>query len=371
MIGACLLIAFFSLGTGMLMPFFPLWLDARGLSAAEISMILAIPAVIRSGGSPVFSYFGDLFGRRRFIRVIAALNVLLVCLLFVSYDFWPILALAVVIYAGAQSLPIQIDGIIIGLVRRKVVRSYGSIKAFGSTAYVGASLLAVPVLSWLGPDGVLIWYLLTLGCLALASTQISPGLTGRDAGQDGARRASVWLQPRLVIVIAAGALVQGTHNGFIAFGAIQMTELGFPNAVIALAIAAGSGSEVLMFAFSYLLIDRLTPIRWIAVGAVAALLRWTAMAWVEMPVLMVGLQLLHALSFGATYIGIIGHITAHVEERQIAAAQGMYVTFFGGFAALLTYAMGQIFETWDGMSFLLPALASAVSLGLLAFRRLL
>jgi hypothetical protein len=38
----------FYLGTGVFMPFFPVWLSGRGLSAAEIGYVVSTPFILRS-----------------------------------------------------------------------------------------------------------------------------------------------------------------------------------------------------------------------------------------------------------------------------------------------------------------------------------
>ena len=44
------------------------------------------------------------------------------------------MVLAAITYIAWDNAPLQMDAIAIGLIRRKIVASYGTIRAFGSTA---------------------------------------------------------------------------------------------------------------------------------------------------------------------------------------------------------------------------------------------
>src|SRR3546814_930875 len=55
--------AFFA-ASGVTMPFWPLWLDARGLTATGISMVMTAALWVRIGTTPVITNWVDRTGRR-------------------------------------------------------------------------------------------------------------------------------------------------------------------------------------------------------------------------------------------------------------------------------------------------------------------
>ena len=56
--------AYFFFG-GVQLPFFPLWLEARGLDAGTIGLVIAVPTVVRIVATPVITHQAD---RRRALK---------------------------------------------------------------------------------------------------------------------------------------------------------------------------------------------------------------------------------------------------------------------------------------------------------------
>ena len=49
--------AYFFFG-GVQLPFFPLWLEARGLDARTIGMVIAVPTLVRIVATPIITHAG-------------------------------------------------------------------------------------------------------------------------------------------------------------------------------------------------------------------------------------------------------------------------------------------------------------------------
>ena len=109
--------------------------------------------------APLFGYVGDRFGQRNVVRATTAIGLAAGCCLPFASPFWPIMVLAAITYIAWQSAPLQMDAIAIGLIRRKIVSSYGTIRAFGSTAFIVANLTGGFVVGSFGTDAVLIYFL--------------------------------------------------------------------------------------------------------------------------------------------------------------------------------------------------------------------
>ena len=53
------------LAVGILLPFWPAWLEFRGLSAAEIALILSVGVWIRAFANPFIAHFADKSARTK------------------------------------------------------------------------------------------------------------------------------------------------------------------------------------------------------------------------------------------------------------------------------------------------------------------
>jgi PPP family 3-phenylpropionic acid transporter len=92
-----------------------------------------------------------------------------------------------------------------------------------------------------------------------------------------------------------------------------------------------------LFALSGRLPAFFAPGVMLALGAAGAALRWAAMAFDPPTVALPFLQLLHALSFGATHLGALTFLARHAPPGQAATAQG-YLAIAQG--AAMAGAMG-------------------------------
>jgi PPP family 3-phenylpropionic acid transporter len=174
---------------------------------------------------------------------------------------------------------------------------------------------------------------------------------------------NVWRQPSLVTVMVAAALVQGAHGAFVSFGALHMRALGYSDTLSGVVLSMAVFGEIVMFAIGPVIAGRIRPLHLIAFSGCFAVVRWVLTAYATDPPWLMTLQAGHAVTFGGTYLGVIAYIVEKVDPRQVASPQGMYLSLFGGFNALLTLAIGSIFDTYGGLSFLLSATLPALGLG--------
>src|SRR3546814_12597456 len=96
-----------------------------------------------------------------------------------------------------------------------------------------------------------------------------------------------------------------------------------------------------------------------AVGAGAGVVRWTGLGLTDDPLLLLGFQSLHALTFGAMHLGAMAFIQQAVPTRLSATAQALYAALSMGVAVgLPTMASGLLYEALGGRAFLALALPS-------------
>ncbi len=66
------------------------------------------------------------------------------------------------------------------------------------------------------------------------------------------------------------------------------------------------------------------PFRLIVAGGVACIVRWSLLAFVTDPWLLLPIQCLHALTFGAIHLGAMHFIARHIAPGIAGRAQGLY-----------------------------------------------
>jgi MFS transporter, PPP family, 3-phenylpropionic acid transporter len=104
----------------------------------------------------------------------------------------------------------------------------------------------------------------------------------------------------------------------------------------------------------------LSPLTLLMIGAAGGALRWAAMVFDPPGALLLWLQLLHALSFGATHLGALGFVARHAAPGQGATAQGYLAIALGLVMAGATSLSGVLYGAFGGRAYAAMALAAIV-----------
>ena len=102
------------------------------------------------------------------------------------------------------------------------------------------------------------------------------------------------------------------------------------------------------------------PLTFLMIGGAGAALRWVAMAFDPPSALLPWLQVLHALSFGATHLGALGFVARHAPPGQSATAQGYLAIALGLAMAGATSLSGWLYGAFGGRAYAAMALAAIV-----------
>jgi PPP family 3-phenylpropionic acid transporter len=96
----------------------------------------------------------------------------------------------------------------------------------------------------------------------------------------------------------------------------------------------------------------------LTVGAIGAALRWTAMALDPPVAVLPELQILHALSFGATHLGALSFVARHAPPGQSATAQAYLAMAQGAVMALTITASGWLYGMFGAAAYVAMALVA-------------
>jgi PPP family 3-phenylpropionic acid transporter len=193
-------------------------------------------------------------------------------------------------------------------------------------------------------------------------------VNGAPTGLRAIRLGDLTALMRLPVVwlfLAATSAVQATHAVYYLFGTIHWTSIGISPTLVGVLWAVGVVAEIVLFAYAARVARHVGPVQLIAVGGAAAALRWTLTSFdPPLPLLFV-LQLLHGLTFGATYLGAMNFMGRAFPPQLAATAQGIYASFSAGIAMGSAYlAAGPLYRTFGASAYLSMAALSLVALAL-------
>ena len=358
--GLSLFLAAFCVSIGIQLPFFPLWLEAKGLDAGMIGIVLAAPMLIRLVSIPVMTRLAD---RHQAVRgtIILACAAAAVGTGALGFTEGAI-AILVVFTLGSipftPVMPLTEAYAMRGLAQ--FGRAYGPVRIWGSAAFIAGSLGAGWIIDSMAP-GNLIW-LIAAAMLATAGAAAglvplpphTPGISVAEPSYQGFLRT-----PGFVMIAAAAGLIQASHAVYYNFSALDWKAAGFDGATVGALWAIGVIAEIVLFAYSTRLPSWLGPAALIVAGGLGATLRWSVMAFDPPAIALPFLQCLHAFSFAATHLGAVGFIFRAAPAGRAATAQGSLAVVLGGTMAGSMIASGWLYENFGGQAYAGMALLAA------------
>lgn len=348
---------------GIQQPFWPVWLAGRGLSAADIGVLLALSIGIKVVSAPAVAHLADRSGERKWLMLVFSVVAVASFAVFaVANGFWAILAVSVVYFAAWPPIVTLAESVTMKAARLGQL-DYGRVRLWGSLSYIVAAAAAGQVLA-VKPSEAIYWLVLAVQVFAFISCCAVPDLREPKATTARLPVLAVLRQGGFARFILACGLIQTSHGVYYAFSTLAWQAAGYSEAVIGILWAEGVLAEVVLFAFGIGLIRRIGPVRLLVIAGAAAAVRWLGTGLTEaLPALAV-LQLLHAFSFGAAHLAAMHYIAKEIPVELSASAQSLYSGLvWGVFLGIGLLAAGLLYEAMAVRAFLpmvVPALAGSI-----------
>lgn len=357
---------------GAQVPFLPVWLDWKGLNAHQVAAVTAAPFLLRLIVTPACALVADNANAHRRMILGLAWTALAAILVLGQMDgFTAVLAVSLIFsLASASIMPLTETIAVAGATEMKL--DYGRMRLWGSLSFVAVGLAGGLLIDQAGPAAA-VWLLMLGSAATVAAAHTLPRPAERPARADvgsGGKAPMVSADvkrlaraPVFLAFLVAVSTAQASHALFYTFGALHLGQQGLSGAWIGGLWAIAVLAEVLLFAIAGSGLSRAGPRLLLAAGGLAAVLRWSVMS-VDPPLgVLIGLQVLHALTFGATHLGAMRFIAAAAPVGTAGTAQALHSSFAAGIVmggAIL--ASGTLYERFHGSAFLAMAALGVVSL---------
>ncbi len=349
-------------------PYMAVWLKAGGLTGGQIGAVLALPLLARVATGPALAVWADGFHlRRTAIALMAAASAVLFAALLAVQGFWPWLGLWLIgaTLFGACSPLVDV------IVLKRAARDgfdFGFARGIGSVAYVAANVGCGVLLTWFGPQLVVVWIAVAAAVSALLAKALLPAETVYDADTPRPDRfggvGGLIRDPSFMLMIGSVGLIQAAHGFYYSFSTLVWRAQGLSSTVIGLLWGVGVGTEVAFLWFGEPWRRRLGPERLLILGGVAAVARWTAFAFSPPVWLLFPLQTLHALSFTATFVASLQLVERMSPPESASTAQTLNAALYSGvLIGLATIASGPLFDRFGALGYL--AMSGLAVIGLL------
>ncbi|WP_209381427.1 MFS transporter [Pararoseomonas baculiformis] len=356
------------LGVGVSMPFLPPFLAGKGLGAEAVAQVLFAGSLIRFFVSPALGRLADRIGDGRLVMIpCAALAALAAPLFLPAEGFWAVLGVQLLFAAAMSPLSPVGEAMALAATRRAGV-DYGPVRAAGSAAFILGAVGAGGMAAWAGYAAVP-WLLGGSYAAAVLAAWVLPRperAPPRPAGAGGLRgpfALHLLRRPGFGRLVAISALVQGSHAACYGFSSIHWARAGHSAETIGLLWAEGVLAEVLLFLWARRLLGGMSPRALMLLAAGTGILRWVGMALTTEIWALVPLQALHAVTFGAQYMGAMRWLSANPPPGEALAAQSLHAALgTTGAQAMCMLASGWLYARAGGAAFLAMAVLCLLAL---------
>ena len=346
----------FFLYAGVMLAYLPAYLASRGLGAAEIAAVLALPQLVRIFAPAFWGWIADRTGAQRGIVILGcAANA--AC--FALVPLAPAAAGIAALVAGASlvsaaALPL-VEAITLGALAAQPGR-YGPIRVWGSIGFIIAVLGGG---AWLDrhPAATLAPALVVFGLASLLSALVLP--RARSAAR--AARPIFALPAPARALLACGFCMALAHGTLYAFFTLRLQQMGYSATVIGMLWTLGVLAEILVFVALPTLFRRARLSAILIASCLLGALRFLLIGWAaEWAWVLAAAQLMHAATFGAFHAASV----AAIHRLFPAAAHARGQTLFSSIAYGAGGAAGALSAGWawelagPGMAFSLSALAA-------------
>ena len=316
---------------GVQLPFWPVWLEAQGLSAAEIGLVLAAAYWPRLVTNLLVGYQADRAGRRKWLMVLLAAVTLLGLALFgVVERLWEFLLLSAISGAAWAAIGPLGEALTLQELQARGI-AYGRIRLWGSLTFILAAIGSGRLIEQSGPQVVLGLLLGAVGLTVLACLLLPESRTvGRPATPP--RLVELFRLPGFWRFIFAAGAIQVSHAVYHGFATLHWRAAGHSAGLIGWLWAGGVLAEIALFASGDAVFRWLPPHRLLALAGGCTVLRWSLSALGTDLALLIPAQALHGASFGATYLATMHYLRDHTPVALHASAQAINASI--GFALL-------------------------------------
>ena len=328
---------------GALVAYFPPYLAARGLGAAEIAWVLALPQFIRIVAPAPWGWIADRTGAQRGIVVFAcAANAALFALMPLASGFAGIAWLVgIAALPAAAALPL-VEAIALRALAGEAGR-YGPVRLWGSVGFI---LTVLGGGAWLDrfPMATLPGALVVLAALSLVAALCLPALAPHERRRAGVRGA---LSKAALALLGSGFCMAAAHGTLYAFLTLHLQREGYSVTLIGLLWTLGVVAEIVVFLYLPALVRRYSLSTLLLASCACGVIRFVAIGWgAGIGWLLFAAQLLHAATFGSFHAAAVAAVHRVFPPGAEARGQAVFsAVAYGAGGATGALLAGWTWET--------------------------
>ncbi|HWI35872.1 MAG TPA: MFS transporter [Burkholderiales bacterium] len=351
--------AFFA-WVGIVTAYFPPYLAERGLDAAQIAWVLALPPLARILAPAAWGWIADRTRAERGIVVLSCATGAACFALLPVVDGFAGIAWLIALSAAfsAAALPL-VEAITLGALAGQSGR-YGPIRLWGSIGFIGV-VLAGGV--WLDSGLARVLPPAVVMC-ALAAAGAGLSLPKR-AVHPASAAASPRMTSSALALLASAFCVAVSHGTLYTFLTLHLRALGYSGTLIGFLWTLGVLAEIVVFFYLPALFRRYALSTILMASAALGVLRFQIIGWAaDWLVLLLLAQVLHAATFGSYHAAAVAAVQRIFPPHARSRGQALFSSLGYGAGG----AAGALSAGWawhlagPGLAFTVSSIAAGAGL---------
>jgi PPP family 3-phenylpropionic acid transporter len=320
---------------GVFSPYASLYFSEKGLSAAQIGILMSLMQVMRIFGPNLWGWVADRHQQRvTVLRITAVAAATAFVGMFFGQTFMQLfIVMALVnLFTSAQS-PLS-EALMLSEMRGDLTH-YGRLRLWGSVGFILSVTIAGPFLDWWG-IGLLPWIALALLLMVLgASLRMQESAHGDHHAL--APSVLVLLRKREVLAFFTSTfLMIAAHASLYVFYSLYLAQIGYSNTVIGLMWSLGVVVEIVFFFYQAPLFRRFGVRKLMIASLLLAVLRFLLIGFgAESMILLLVAQVLHAATFGVHHSASVVTMQRWFAGPLQASGQAFYTSISYGLGGTL------------------------------------
>lgn len=359
------LFTFVGVAEAAILPFLPVLLKTRGLSAAEIGVVLAVAAAAGFVATPLWGHVGDgRLGAERTLVLASLVAAGAVLPLTLARSFLALTVVVVLVTAARSAMASLTDAIALEHLGEDRAQ-YGKVRLWLSLGWAISACIWGLVLQAGSLDWMPWIYAACVLVVALSAYLLGGRRTVHEASEVGARRAMVIaLAPFLLSLL----LLFAAFNATFSFVSIRIRELGGGLFVVGAATALQAIAEAPVMRVTPRLNRVLGHRALYVIGSLFFVVSFVAWAYLDSAVAIALVKLVAGVGFALVYVGSVLLVDDLVPPALRGTGQGLAKAVSFGLSPILgSLAGGAIYDYAGPRALFLTCAAAALVAGTSVF----
>jgi MFS transporter, PPP family, 3-phenylpropionic acid transporter len=320
---------------GIFSPYASLFFEERGLSAAQIGVLMSLLQVMRIFGPNVWGWVADHRSQRvAVLRVTSLAAVISFCGMFFGQTFAYFFAVMVIVnlFTSAQG-PLS-EALMLSAMRGDLTH-YGRLRLWGSVGFIVSVMAAGQFLDWYGVE-LMPWLALIMlamvSVVTLRMREEAPIVYRSDSPSvmSVLRKREVWS------FFTSTFLMVAAHASLYVYYSLYLSQIGYSKTVIGLMWSLGVIAEIIFFFYQEPLFKRFGVKNLMFISLAIGVIRFLMIAFgAQSLVLLLIAQVLHAATFGVHHSSSVATLQRWFSGPLQARGQALFISISYGLGGTL------------------------------------